>query len=53
MLLLQCMLAVACGGCCLLRCHEEKGGEGVRSPCLLSCGCGAPRVTALSWAPHP
>ncbi|KAF8277370.1 surface protease GP63, putative, partial [Trypanosoma cruzi] len=52
MLLLQCMLAVACGGCCLLRCHEE-GGEGVRSPRLLSCGCDAPRVTALSWAPHP
>ncbi|ESS55780.1 hypothetical protein TCDM_12729 [Trypanosoma cruzi Dm28c] len=34
------------------RCHE-KGGEGVRSPRLFSCGCGAPRVTALSWAPCP
>ncbi|RNC52923.1 hypothetical protein TcCL_ESM09790 [Trypanosoma cruzi] len=33
--------------------HEEKGGEGVRSPSLLSCGCGAPRVTALSWASCP
>ncbi|RNC41296.1 surface protease GP63 [Trypanosoma cruzi] len=30
-----------------------KGGEGVRSPSLLFCGCGAPRVTALSWAPCP
>ncbi|RNC56277.1 hypothetical protein TcCL_ESM06210 [Trypanosoma cruzi] len=34
--------------------YEEKGeGEGVRSPSLFSCGCGAPRVTALSWAPCP
>ncbi|RNF05784.1 surface protease GP63, partial [Trypanosoma cruzi] len=32
--------------------HEENEGEGVRSPRLLSCGCGAPRVTALSWAPR-
>ncbi|RNC46298.1 hypothetical protein TcCL_NonESM03976 [Trypanosoma cruzi] len=32
--------------------HEE-GGEGVRSPSLFSCGCDAPRVTALSWAPCP
>ncbi|RNC39702.1 hypothetical protein TcCL_NonESM10908 [Trypanosoma cruzi] len=24
---------------------------GVRSPSLFSCGCDAPRVTALSWAP--
>ncbi|KAF8277336.1 surface protease GP63, putative, partial [Trypanosoma cruzi] len=51
MLLWQCMLAVACG-CCLLPGHEEKG-EGVHSPRLISCGRGAPRVTALSWAPHP
>ncbi|RNC56197.1 hypothetical protein TcCL_ESM06247 [Trypanosoma cruzi] len=27
--------------------------EGVRSTSLLSCGCGAPRVTALSLAPCP
>ncbi|PBJ73628.1 hypothetical protein BCY84_13791 [Trypanosoma cruzi cruzi] len=27
--------------------------EGVRGPRLLSCGCDAPRVTALSWAPCP
>ncbi|KAF5215173.1 hypothetical protein ECC02_012155 [Trypanosoma cruzi] len=34
--------------------HEEKGGgEGVRSPSLFSCGCGAPCVAALSWAPCP
>ncbi|RNC51300.1 hypothetical protein TcCL_ESM11592 [Trypanosoma cruzi] len=33
--------------------HEAKGGEGACSPSLLSCGCGAPRVTALSWAPCP
>ncbi|EAN99447.1 hypothetical protein Tc00.1047053510377.120 [Trypanosoma cruzi] len=37
-----------------LRGHEENGGgEGVRSPRLLSCGCGAPRVTALSLASCP
>ncbi|RNC50972.1 hypothetical protein TcCL_ESM11957 [Trypanosoma cruzi] len=34
--------------------HEEKGGgEGVRSASLFSCGCGAPCVAALSWAPCP
>ncbi|RNC33553.1 hypothetical protein TcCL_Unassigned03740 [Trypanosoma cruzi] len=33
--------------------HEEKGGEGARTPSLFSCGCGAPRVAALSWAPCP
>ncbi|RNC52450.1 surface protease GP63 [Trypanosoma cruzi] len=27
--------------------------EGVRSPSLFSCGCDAPRVTALSWALCP
>ncbi|RNC40713.1 hypothetical protein TcCL_NonESM09783, partial [Trypanosoma cruzi] len=27
--------------------------EGARTPSLFSCGCGAPRVTALSWAPCP
>ncbi|EAN93664.1 hypothetical protein Tc00.1047053506667.170 [Trypanosoma cruzi] len=27
--------------------------EGARSPSLLSCGCDAPRVAALSWAPCP
>ncbi|RNF03599.1 hypothetical protein TcG_11127 [Trypanosoma cruzi] len=50
-----------CGACWRLRVaavvffrgHEEKGGEGVRSPSLFSCGCDAPRVTALSWAPCP
>ncbi|RNC40553.1 hypothetical protein TcCL_NonESM09966, partial [Trypanosoma cruzi] len=48
-----------CGACWQLRVaavvffrgHEEKGGGGVRSPSLFSCGCDAPRVTALSWAP--
>ncbi|EAN92334.1 hypothetical protein Tc00.1047053506001.30 [Trypanosoma cruzi] len=30
---------------------RRRKGEGVRSPRLLSCGCGAPRATALSWAP--
>ncbi|RNC39033.1 surface protease GP63 [Trypanosoma cruzi] len=29
----------------------RRMGKGVRSPRLLFCGCGAPRVTALSWAP--
>ncbi|EAN87996.1 mucin-like glycoprotein [Trypanosoma cruzi] len=33
--------------------HEEKGREGARTPRLISCGCDAPRVTALSWAPCP
>ncbi|RNC41205.1 hypothetical protein TcCL_NonESM09247, partial [Trypanosoma cruzi] len=33
--------------------HEEKGGEGTRTPSLFSRGCDAPRVTALSWAPCP
>ncbi|RNF17133.1 hypothetical protein TcG_06086 [Trypanosoma cruzi] len=51
-----------CGACWQLRVaavvffrvhEEEKGGEGVRSPRLFSCGCDAPRVTALSWAPCP
>ncbi|RNC51781.1 surface protease GP63, partial [Trypanosoma cruzi] len=32
---------------------RRRGGEGVRTPSLFSCGCGAPRVTALSWAPCP
>ncbi|RNC55748.1 surface protease GP63 [Trypanosoma cruzi] len=32
---------------------RRREREGVRSPSLLSCGCGAPRVTALSWAPFP
>ncbi|PBJ80098.1 hypothetical protein BCY84_01928 [Trypanosoma cruzi cruzi] len=32
---------------------RRREGEGVRSPRLFSCGCGAPRVTALSWAPCP
>ncbi|PBJ79979.1 hypothetical protein TcG_11820 [Trypanosoma cruzi] len=27
--------------------------ERERSPSLFSCGCDAPRVTALSWAPSP
>ncbi|EKG01018.1 surface protease GP63, putative [Trypanosoma cruzi] len=43
------MLAVACGGCCLLPWHEVKG-EGVRSPSLLFCGCDAPRVTGVVGA---
>ncbi|RNC39706.1 surface protease GP63, partial [Trypanosoma cruzi] len=30
---------------------RRREGEEVRSPSLLSCGCDAPRVTALSWAP--
>ncbi|RNC57629.1 hypothetical protein TcCL_ESM04743 [Trypanosoma cruzi] len=50
-----------CGACWQLlvaavvffRGYDEKGAEGVRSPSLFSCGCGAPRVTALSWAPCP
>ncbi|RNC59179.1 hypothetical protein TcCL_ESM03248 [Trypanosoma cruzi] len=33
--------------------YEAKGGEGVRSPSVFSCGCDAPRVAALSWAPCP
>ncbi|RNC52391.1 surface protease GP63 [Trypanosoma cruzi] len=32
---------------------RRREGEGVRSSSLLSCGCNAPRVTALSWAPCP
>ncbi|KAF5220132.1 hypothetical protein ECC02_006930 [Trypanosoma cruzi] len=32
--------------------HEEKGGGSVQ-PESLSCGCDAPRVTALSWTPCP
>ncbi|RNF13082.1 surface protease GP63 [Trypanosoma cruzi] len=31
----------------------RRSEEGVRSPSLLFCGCDAPRVTALSWAPCP
>ncbi|RNC44290.1 hypothetical protein TcCL_NonESM05969 [Trypanosoma cruzi] len=49
-----------CGACWQLRVavvffrgHEEKGGEGARTPRLISCGCDAPRVDALSWAPCP
>ncbi|RNC44566.1 hypothetical protein TcCL_NonESM05671 [Trypanosoma cruzi] len=34
--------------------HEEnEGGERERAPRAFSCGCGAPRVTALIWALHP
>ncbi|RNC38712.1 hypothetical protein TcCL_NonESM12013 [Trypanosoma cruzi] len=47
------MLAVACGDCRLLPWHEEKGGEGARTPTLFSSGCDALRVTALSWASCP
>ncbi|EAN94611.1 hypothetical protein Tc00.1047053509217.170 [Trypanosoma cruzi] len=31
----------------------RRSEGGVRSPSLLFCGCDAPRVTALSWAPCP
>ncbi|RNC32270.1 trans-sialidase [Trypanosoma cruzi] len=49
-----------CGACWQLRVaavvffrgHEEEG-ERERSPRLFSCGCDAPRVTALSWSPCP
>ncbi|RNC53734.1 surface protease GP63 [Trypanosoma cruzi] len=33
--------------------RRREEGEGVRSPRLFFRGCGAPRVTALSWAPCP
>ncbi|ESS54918.1 hypothetical protein TCDM_13653 [Trypanosoma cruzi Dm28c] len=32
---------------------RRRGEERERSPSLFSCGCGAARVTALSWAPCP
>ncbi|RNE95838.1 surface protease GP63 [Trypanosoma cruzi] len=53
----ECFFCSACWqlrvAAVFFRGHEGNGGEGVQSPRLISCGCGAPRVTALSWAPHP
>ncbi|RNC32444.1 surface protease GP63 [Trypanosoma cruzi] len=31
----------------------RRGRERERTPSLISCGCDAPRVAALSWAPCP